>query len=89
MATVRVDDDLNEALKAAAVKANLSVTKYVNAALRRDLTGPPRRPAPDVPPSVRPKVIRGGRREAPTEKCPHPPGRRLGNQCAACGAVMR
>ena len=103
MATIRVAGDVNDRLKAlaAAPGEERSVTQIVDAVLRRHvgLVQPPKDQGPvdsaDLAPSLprarasvgRPRA-RAGRGAAPAPKCQHPVGRRIGNQCAACGATV-
>lgn len=71
---VRLDDDVAEALRRAADRAEHSVTVEANAALRRALGV--RSPTPPL-----------GRASAraPRAGCPHPAARRSKGQCMACG----
>lgn len=97
MATVRVADDVNVALKAmaAADPAGRSVTQIVDDVLRHHVglatTGPDPAPAARARASVgrpRARAARAPRDPALAgQKCPHPVGRRIGNMCMACGAT--
>lgn len=100
MATVRIADDVNKALKAMARDDpdGRSVTQLVDAALRRS-TGlvitPAQEPEPEAARAPRSGPARIGRPRArqaatagPNAKCPHPIGRRINGHCAACGASV-
>lgn len=73
---VRLDEDVAEALRRAAERAEHSVTVEANAALRRAL-------------GVRPTTTAGhtgAQARAPRARCVHPAARRVKGQCMACGA---
>lgn len=72
MATVRLGDDLNGRVKAAAARAGVSVTVWVAEACEARLGGRPVLPA-----------ARSAR-----DDCRHPVGRRIGATCMACGAPV-
>lgn len=80
MATVRIPDDLNARLKAAAAEAGVSATQFVLDAVRARLDGPP---APE-PPRARQRATAA----RPAGSCRHPVGRRVGGICLACGTAL-
>lgn len=100
MATVRLADDLNARMKAAAAKRRppVSVTVLVAEACEQLLAGPPAPPpaAPAPAPAARAPEPQASsttlaRARRPTGirgpvACPHPVGRRIGGVCMACGA---
>lgn len=91
MATVRIGDDVNDALKARATAPgeDRSVTQLVDEALRQYVgLAPIGTPAPRARAASlgRPRARAARPTSQAAAKCPHPIGRRIGNQCAACGA---
>jgi hypothetical protein len=72
---VRLDEDVAEVLVRAADRSDRSVSAEANQWLRRVLGAPPMPGAG----GGRASVVAAGTR------CKHPPGRRIGNACAACG----
>lgn len=89
MATVRIPDDLNDRLKAAAAKAGQSVTAYVLAACEQRLTGTapaPPAPAARTATAKRPGARVSRARQTGPASCPHPAGRRIDGVCMACGS---
>ena len=86
MATIRLDDAVNERMKSAAAKAGISTTKLIEQACVQYLDGPPR-PTPGQPASPR-RVPAGAVSE---DDCPHPKLRHRifswGKICGDCGKL--
>lgn len=92
--TVRIEHDVNDALKAQAARPGetRSVTQLADHHLRHGL-GLATTPAGDQP-RARPARVSSPRARrtsggpTPPGKCSHPIGRRIGDHCAACGAKV-
>lgn len=102
MATVRVPPELNDRLKDHD-RGGLSVTAWVVDTIERRLDGrlveagsePARSTSPKPSPGAATQpatVSRAGSRKASSKAtgsgCLHPPGRRIGRVCMACGAEV-
>lgn len=100
MATVRLGDDLNARLKAAAAKRRppVSVTVLVAEACEQMLAGPATPPPPAArasePEPARSTLSRARRpttrssRQQGATPCSHPIGRRIAGTCLVCGAKV-
>lgn len=102
MATVRIADEVNKAMKlrASVDLDGRSVTQLVDVAVRewldRTMPQPAAPPAGQPARAPRPGPARIGRPRArqaavaagPRAKCPHPVGRRVGGVCLVCGASV-
>lgn len=97
MATVRLADDLNARMKAAAAKRRppVSVTVLVAEACEQLLAGPASPPPPAEPAARAADAPRATTTLARARRstgvrgpvaCLHPVGRRIGGVCMACGA---
>ena len=82
---VRMDPALKAAIRAAAEREDRTMSSVVREALRAYVGMEPRkRPTAALPTR---NVTRGELRVKTA--CAHPIGRRVGNQCAACGATVK
>ena len=81
--TIRIDDDVNDALKAAAARRKgISATKLANELLKQGLG----LAVPATAGAARPARARPRRHLEDTPSCPpHPPGRIINGTCMACG----
>lgn len=91
MATVRIDDDVYEQMKAETPEGQ-SVTRYINDKLAgrsndaRFVGLAKKAPQPQRPPRV---PGGGGKRFVPIEECNHPPHLVLEHHCGACGSYVK
>lgn len=97
MTQVRLEADVADALRTLAPDAGCSVAQLANRRLRTalGLDRPKSAPSERRTSTVRQpghsttmdrSLITSGFHET---RCPHPLSRRIGNQCAACGATVR
>lgn len=82
MAQVRLDRDVESALRAVVASDGGSVAQHANRVLRAALDLTAADPGRSGPASVSAPSLTGQNR------CQHPVTRRIGNRCGACGAEL-
>lgn len=86
---VRLDDDVAEALERAAEREGVSLSAASNRWLRKALAMKPARSGPLTPASAPGAGLASVRAARASGPCSHPVGRRIGEHCGQCGAIVR